>query len=104
MTDVSMPDTYKAMCRQCGEIVKHTLDRSEAIPCGNGHSVAPTIARAALIMRKQEGGSTSSRTYTPPPRYEVRAHNAKYQARRRKRKAAGPQPDAPELDPHHDDL
>jgi hypothetical protein len=69
MADVTMPESYQAMCRQCGEIVQHTLDRAEAIPCRNGHPVAPTIARAALVMRRQEGGSTSSRTYTPPRRY-----------------------------------
>jgi hypothetical protein len=107
MDGVTMPESYKAMCRRCGEIVNHTLDRAEAIPCNNGHPVAPTIARAALVIRKQEGGSTS-RTYTPPRRYsrqEVRAHNAKYQARMRKRKpkTANPSPDAPELDPQYDD-
>jgi hypothetical protein len=61
--DATMPESYRAMCRQCGEIVQHTLDRAEAIPCCNGHSVAPTIARAALVMQKREGGSTGSRTY-----------------------------------------
>jgi Restriction endonuclease len=107
MAGVTLPDSYQAMCRQCGEIVQHRLDHAEAIPCRNGHSVAPTIARAALVMPKQEGGSTSSRTYTPPRRYsrqEVRAHNAKYQARMRKRKpkAVDLSPDAPELGPEHD--
>ncbi|HTV28231.1 MAG TPA: restriction endonuclease [Xanthobacteraceae bacterium] len=103
MAGVTLPDSYQAMCRQCGEIVQHRLDHAEAIPCRNGHPVAPTIARAALVMPKQEGGSTSSRTYTPPRRYsrqEVRAHNAKYQARMRKRKprTAAPSPDhLPEL-------
>ncbi len=107
MTDATLPDTYKAMCRQCGEIVTHKLDRGEAVPCSNGHSVAPTIARAALVIEKREGGSTSSRTYTPPRRYsrqEVRAHNAKYQARMRKRKpkTASPTPDI-EPGPEYDD-
>jgi hypothetical protein len=88
MEGAAMPESYKAMCRQCGEIVNHTLDRAEAIPCSNRHLVAPTIARAALVVRKQENGSTS-RNYTPPRRYnrqEVRAHNTKYQARMRKQK------------------
>lgn len=46
-----MPQTYKAMCHQCGGIVQHRLDREqdEAQPCGNGHLVAPTIARAQLL-------------------------------------------------------
>jgi Restriction endonuclease len=93
MEGVTMPDSYKAMCRQCGEIVTHKLTGSKAIPCVNGHPVAPTIAEAALIIQKQEAGSTS-RTYTPPSRYtrqEVRAHNAKYQAKMRKRKPKGPE-------------
>lgn len=107
MEGVTMPDSYKAICRQCGEIVRHTLDHAEAIPCRNGHPVAPTIARAALVMAKQDGGSTSSRTYTPPRRYsrqEVRTHNTKYQARMRKRKpqTAAPSPEMPELGPEHD--
>ena len=89
MDGESVPATYKAMCRQCGEIVSHSLDRAEAIPCPNGHPVAPTIARAALAIRKEEGGSTS-RSYTPPRVYtrrEVNAHNSKYIAKRKKRKS-----------------
>jgi hypothetical protein len=84
-----MPDSYQAMCRQCGEIVKHTLDRAEAIPCCNGHPVAPTLARAALEPKQTAGTPGSS--YTPPRQYsrsEVRAHNAKYQAKMRRRKPA----------------
>lgn len=46
--DMPLPETYKAMCRQCGDVVRHRLDRAEALPCANGHPVAPTIARAAL--------------------------------------------------------
>lgn len=107
MAGVTMPESYRAMCRQCGEIVQHTLDHAEAIPCRNGHPVAPTIARAALVTHRQEGGSTTSRTYTPPRRYsrqDVRAHNAKDQARMRKRKpkAAPPSPDMPEPGPVYD--
>lgn len=47
---VLLPQSYKAMCRQCGDIVQHSLakdDQAEA--CINGHLVAPTISRAALI-------------------------------------------------------
>jgi hypothetical protein len=80
----TMPEDYRAMCRQCGDIVKHTLDRAEAVSCRNAHPVAPSIARAALVPTQAEGSSTA---YTPPrqfSRYEVRAHNAKYQAKRRR--------------------
>jgi hypothetical protein len=46
---VPLPQTYKAMCRQCGDIVQHALAKDDAMPCINGHLVAPTISRAALI-------------------------------------------------------
>jgi Restriction endonuclease len=102
----SVPATYKAMCRQCGEIVCHSLDHAEAIPCPNGHPVAPTIARAALATRKEEGGSMS-RSYTPPKVYtrrEVNAHNSKYIARMKKRKSrpASEPPTAPLDEPAPD--
>jgi hypothetical protein len=93
---VLMPQTYKAMCHQCGEIVQHRLDREqdEARPCGNGHLVAPTIARAQLIPpRPAANGQAGSVTPAPAPRplsrREIRAHNAKYEARMM-RKSRGP--------------
>jgi Restriction endonuclease len=102
MAGVTQPDSYKAMCRTCGEIVTHRLDHAEAVSCANGHAVAPTIAQAALADR-QDGGS-SSRTYTPPRPYtrrEVNAHNTKYIARMKKRRRPVPsEPDtAPEPAP-----
>jgi hypothetical protein len=86
MEGIPAPDSYKAMCRQCGDIVTLRLDRAEAIPCTNGHPVAPTIPRTSLAVQVQPGGSTS-RSYSPPrvfTRREVNAHNAKYIARRKK--------------------
>lgn len=44
-----LPETYKTMCRQCGGLVQHRLDQAEALPCPQGHLVAPSIARAALL-------------------------------------------------------
>lgn len=104
MEGVTMPESYHAQCRQCGEIVHHTLARAEAIPCRNGHPVAPTIARAELVMPKPKEGAPG---YKPPhvhSRYEVRAHNAKYQAKMRRRQpqppSIAPEPgDAPEINP-----
>jgi Restriction endonuclease len=96
-----VPTTYKAMCRQCGEIVSNSLDRGEAIPCPNGHPVAPTIARAALAIRKEEGGSTS-RSYTPPKVYtrrEINAHNSKYIARMKKKRKPRPASEPPSASP-----
>jgi hypothetical protein len=92
MAHVTMPETYQVMCRQCGDIVRHSLDRAETIPCRDGHPVAPTIARAALIAPKSPTGSSSTDGPRPPSsRYEVRAHNAKYQAKMR-RKLKPPRP------------
>ena len=87
MEEIPAPASYKAMCRQCGGIVTHRLDLTEAVLCSNGHAVAPTIARAGLAFRTQPGGSTS-RTYAPPrvhTRREVNAHNSKYVARMKRR-------------------
>jgi hypothetical protein len=83
---VLMPQTYKAMCCQCGEIVQHRLDREqdEARPCSSGHMVAPTIARAMLLPpRPAANGTGSTKEPTPRPysRREIRAHNYKYEAR-----------------------
>ena len=101
MEGLPAPDSYKAMCRQCGAIVTHRLDRTEAITCKSGHPVAPPIARAALDVGARPGGSTS-RTYEPPRPYsrrEINAHNAKYIARKKKeRKPAAAKDPAPDYD------
>jgi len=101
MEDLPAPDSYKTMCRQCGEIVTHRLDRTEAIACKSGHPVAPPIALAALDVGARPGGSTS-RAYEPPRHYtrrEINAHNAKYAARKKKeRKPAAPKEPAPDYD------
>ena len=101
MEGLPAPDSYKAMCRQCGAIVTHRLDQKEAIPCKSGHPVAPTIARAALNVGARPGGSTS-RTYEPPCPYtrrEINAHNAKYIARKKKEwKPAAAKDPAPDYD------
>jgi hypothetical protein len=89
MEGITMPDTYRAMCRQCGDIVCYRLDRVEVRTCSSGHVVAPTIAKAVLTGRKLEGGSLGS-TYTQPrphSRREIRVHNAKYESRKRKAKS-----------------
>jgi hypothetical protein len=66
-----LPPTYKAMCRQCGDIVQHRLSNDEALRCGNGHFVAPTIARDDLVK---------PRLPQPPPATHGKAapaHNPK---------------------------
>jgi hypothetical protein len=59
MKGVTLPATYKAMCCQCGEIVRHQIDKPEVVHCGNGHKVAPTIARASLIMPRKAAARPS---------------------------------------------
>lgn len=92
---VLLPQTYKAMCAQCGEIVQHRLDREqdEARPCGNGHMVAPTIARAMLLPPRPAsnggGDSTTKPALRPLSRREVRAHNYKYEARMMRKPRGG---------------
>jgi hypothetical protein len=88
-----MPQTYQAMCCQCGEIVQHRLDREhdEARPCSNGHTVAPTIARDMLLPPKLAAPGTGSEKQPAPRPYsrrEIRAHNAKYEARMMKKPPA----------------
>jgi Restriction endonuclease len=91
---VLLPQTYKAMCCQCGEIVQHRLDREqdEARPCGSGHMVAPTIARAMLLPPRPAATASSGTKKEPTPRpysrREIRAHNAKYEARLMKKPRA----------------
>jgi restriction endonuclease Mrr len=47
--DITLPETYQAMCRQCGDIIEHRLDRADVLQCANGHPIAATIALAALF-------------------------------------------------------
>jgi hypothetical protein len=100
MQGLPAPDSYKAMCRQCGAIVTHRLNQSETVSCGSGHTVAPTIPGAALHVGARPGGSTS-RTYEPPRPYsrrEINAHSAKYAARMKKRKPAAAKDSATDYD------
>jgi hypothetical protein len=84
---VLLPQTYKAMCRQCGEIVEHRIDRDqdEARARSGGHMVPPTIARAMLLPPRPAASADANATTTPAPRplskREIRAHNHKVRAR-----------------------
>jgi hypothetical protein len=81
---VLLAQSYKAMCRQCGDIVQHRLDSDEAKRCGEGHFVAPTIARSELVKPRQQpatGRNAPAPGMRPLSRREIRAHNAKYEAR-----------------------
>jgi hypothetical protein len=82
---LSLPQAYKAMCRQCGDIVQHSLHNDEAKRCGNEHFVAPTIARAELIKPRPIASVETNTDPKPAPRplsrREIKAHNYKYRAR-----------------------
>lgn len=82
---VLLPETYKAMCRRCGDIVQHRLDQGEALPCDNGHLVVPTIARAALVRRRQQLPAAADNQPPVPhgPRAKCRNMSAKAQRRRK---------------------
>ena len=93
MKGITTPQTYRAMCCQCGDIVQHRLHKSELVPCRNGHQVAPTLPKASLIVPCKAPASPSDRTPKPAPRTysrrEIRAHNAKYEARMMRQQQRG---------------
>jgi hypothetical protein len=79
---VALPQTYRAMCCQCGEIVQQRLDRGHAIACGNGHLVPATIARDSLVKPRQP---TPTRNRSTPKLIKFRNMHPKAQIRRRMR-------------------
>jgi hypothetical protein len=97
-----LPQSYTAMCRQCGEIVEHCLDSDQARLCGSGHFVAPTIARADLVKPRQPESNTPAASGPAPAhtprivkwrnvstpaqrRRAIKAHNHRMRARAIKR-------------------
>jgi Restriction endonuclease len=47
-TGAPVPGAYEAMCHMCGAIVGHHLDKSDPLPCINGHMVSPTIPHTLI--------------------------------------------------------
>jgi hypothetical protein len=81
-----LPSSYKAMCCQCGDIVQHQLDQSDARPCRQGHPVAPTIARAALVPYRPAVSSEQPATAAQPkPGRVIRPRNMSLKAQRRRK-------------------
>jgi Restriction endonuclease len=77
-----MPETYRAMCCQCGDVVQHKLGSTQPLPCKSGHRVAPTIARAALVPPQQSPTSHAKRHGTRrrpavSAKAKIRAHNSR---------------------------
>ena len=80
-----LPESYKAMCCQCGDIVQHRLDKSEALPCRNGHPVAPTIARAALVPYRLPVAQPGAAASAPKPLRVIKPLNMSLKAQRRRK-------------------
>src|SRR3954447_22404721 len=66
--DAKPPDEYKAMCKICGCVVKQHLSRAESVPCGSGHFVVPTIARAAIFAERAKPAENSGNKSAHAPR------------------------------------
>jgi Restriction endonuclease len=81
----TLPETYRAMCRQCGDIVQHRLGRGETLPCGNAHPVAPTIALAAVLRQPPEKPGEDRHMPRPPQNRPRKNMSAKAQRRRKMR-------------------
>jgi Restriction endonuclease len=74
---VLLPQTDKAMCRQCGDIVQHSLAKDDhAEACINGHLVAPTISRAALIPYRPSAPAAGEQPAAPAPTFIFAMHPA----------------------------
>jgi hypothetical protein len=81
-----LPRSYKAMCRQCGDIVEHRLASDEARRCANGHFVAPTIAKAELVKPRrppQPGQPVTSPALAHKPKI-IKVRNMSPKAQRRR--------------------
>jgi hypothetical protein len=63
--------------------VQHRLDSDEARRCGNGHFVAPTIARAELVKSRPPAPPAPSVTGPAPAPKVVRYRNMSAKAQRR---------------------
>jgi hypothetical protein len=79
-----IPPSYRAMCCQCGGIVRHQLDKDEALPCHNGHLVAPSIARAELVPFRPEPSAQPAAASQPKPAHVIRLRNMSAKAQRRR--------------------
>jgi hypothetical protein len=66
--DAKPPNEYKAMCKICGCIVKQHLSRAESVPCGSGHFVVPTIARAAIFAERAKLAENTGNKSAHAPR------------------------------------
>jgi hypothetical protein len=80
-----LPASYKAMCCQCGDTVQHQLDKTDALPCRNGHPVAPTIARALLVPFRPEPSEQPAAAGKPKPARVMRPRKMTANAQNRRK-------------------
>jgi len=84
---VTMPQTYRAMCCQCGEIIQHRLDKGHALPCGNGILSRRRLRGLRLSnharRRQQQAQATPNRSTRR--RHKIRSMHPKAQIKRRMR-------------------
>jgi hypothetical protein len=82
--DMQLPETYKAVCRQCGDIVQHRHDSGKPKPCANGHSVAPydCAPRASRATPTGTGQTGQPAPASSPNVIRYRNMSAKAQRRR----------------------
>jgi hypothetical protein len=85
---VLLPSSYKVMCCQCGQIVRHRLDKGDALSCRNGHLVAPTIARAALVPHRAPPVQPGAAANAPKPGRIIKPLNMSLKAQRRRKMRA----------------
>jgi Restriction endonuclease len=58
---------YKAMCRDCGDIVQHSLDSSAPKRCINGHAVPQPMARGDFEKPPKSSGQPAIAALTIAP-------------------------------------
>ena len=66
-----LPQSYKVVCQECGEIVQHRLDKDEPLPCPNGHFVPPSQSRAKLIPYRPPTPTAQPPAPNPAPAYAL---------------------------------
>jgi hypothetical protein len=83
---VTLPQTYRAMCCECGDIVQHRLDDAKALPCINGHLVPATIARDSVVKPRPPLPAAADQKPTRAPKFiRFRNMHPKAQIKRRMR-------------------
>jgi hypothetical protein len=64
-----LPQSYKVVCQECGEIVQHRLDNDEALACANAHLVAPCWSLGDFRPYRSPTLSRQPATASPQPAF-----------------------------------